>query len=288
MQQRMGKILIKLFWITVGSAIYALGFDLFLVPNRVSSGGISGLAMIIQWFIPVLPIGAWSVLINIPLFLGGYRLIGRNFFWGSLVGMFISSAFVDLFALLPTVSMEPLLGAVYGGAFMGIGCGIVFMQEASTGGIDIAARLLKCKLKNMSIGRLSFLVDVMIAAVTGIAFRDVNKVLYSLIAVFVTAEVLDVVVYRFDFSYVATIITGCEERIRDDISDQLGRSCTILDGEGGYSGKEKKIIYCVIKRRQAAELRTLVMQNDPAAFFVLQEAHQVLGEGFDRYSPNQL
>ena len=288
MKQRFIPMLKSLFWITVGSAIFALGFDLFLVPNQIGAGGISGLAMVINAFIPVITVGAFSVVVNIPLFLAGYRFVGRKFFWGSLAGMLISSLLIDVFTAIPIIPTEPLLGAIFGGVFVGVGCGIVFMQGASTGGVDIAARLLKYKLKNLSIGKLMLLVDMSIAVITGIAFRDINKVLYCVVALFVSSEALDAVVYRFDYSYVAMIISDQDEKIRDEIDRQLDRGCTYLKGEGAYTGQQKNVIYCAIKRQQVAELKELVMGIDPKAFLVLQEAHQVLGEGFERYSRHRL
>lgn len=288
MKQKLIPLLKSLFWITVGSLVFALGFDMFLVPNQIGAGGISGLAMVVNAFVPALSVGAFSVLVNIPLFLAGYRFVGRKFFWGSLAGMLISSVLIDALADIPLVPTEPLMGAIFGGLLVGAGCGVVFMQGASTGGVDIAARLLKYKLRNLSIGKLVLLVDMSIAVITGIAFRDINKVLYCIVALFVSSEALDAVVYRFDYSYVAMIISNADEGIRDAIDQKLDRGCTYLKGEGAYTGQMKNVIYCAIKRQQVAELKELVMEIDPEAFLVLQEAHQVLGEGFERYSKHRL
>ncbi len=288
MKQKLIPLLKSLFWITVGSLVFALGFDMFLVPNQIGAGGVSGLAMVVNAFVPALSVGVFSVLVNIPLFLAGYRFVGRKFFWGSLAGMLISSVLIDVLADIPLVPTEPLMGAIFGGLLVGAGCGVVFMQGASTGGVDIAARLLKYKLKNLSIGKLVLLVDMSIAVITGIAFRDINKVLYCIVALFVSSEALDAVVYRFDYSYVAMIISNSNEGIRDAIDQKLDRGCTYLKGEGAYTGQMKNVIYCAIKRQQVAELKELVMEIDPEAFLVLQEAHQVLGEGFERYSKHRL
>lgn len=288
MKQKLIPLLKSLFWITIGSLVFALGFDMFLVPNQIGAGGISGLAMVVNAFVPALSVGVFSVLVNIPLFLAGYRFVGRKFFWGSLAGMLISSVLIDALADIPLVPTEPLMGAIFGGLLVGAGCGVVFMQGASTGGVDIAARLLKYKLRNLSIGKLVLLVDMSIAVITGIAFRDINKVLYCIVALFVSSEALDAVVYRFDYSYVAMIISNADEGIRDAIDQKLDRGCTYLKGEGAYTGQMKNVIYCAIKRQQVAELKELVMEIDPEAFLVLQEAHQVLGEGFERYSKHRL
>lgn len=278
----------RIFWIAAGSAIFALGFDLFLMPHQFGAGGVSGLAVVIHALIPVVSVGVISLIVNIPLFIAGYRVVGRKFFVGSLAGMLISSVLIDVFAYLPAVKTEPLLGAIFGGLLVGGGCGIVLMQGASTGGVDIAARLMKYKLRELPIGKLMLMVDMCIAIITGIAFRDLNKVLYCIVALFVSSEATDAVVYRLDYSYVAMIISNYDEQIRDAIDLKLERGCTYLKGEGSYTHQEKNVIYCAIKRQQIAELKEIVMGIDANAFLVLQEAHQVLGEGFERYSKHRL
>ena len=278
----------RIFWIAAGSAIFALGFDLFLMPHQFGAGGVSGLAVVIHALIPVVSVGVISLIVNIPLFIAGYRVVGRKFFVGSLAGMLISSVLIDVFAYLPAVKTEPLLGAIFGGLLVGGGCGIVLMQGASTGGVDIAARLMKYKLRELPIGKLMLMVDMCIAILTGIAFRDLNKVLYCIVALFVCSEATDAVVYRLDYSYAAIIITDLDASVRDAIDEKLERGCTYLKGEGSYTHQEKNVIFCAIKRQQIAELKEIVMNVDPNAFLVLQEAHQVLGEGFERYSKNRL
>lgn len=288
MKQKLFDGIKRMVWITVGSAVFALGFDIFLMPHQFGAGGVSGLAVIINAFVPFLSVGVISLIVNIPLFIAGYRTIGRKFFWGSLAGMLISSVLIDAFAFLPIISTEPLLGAIFGGLLVGGGCGIVFMQGASTGGVDIAARLLKRKFLELPIGKLMLMVDMCIAILTGIAFRDLNKVLYCIVALFVCSEATDAVVYRLDYSYAAIIITDLDASVRDAIDEKLERGCTYLKGEGSYTHQEKNVIFCAIKRQQIAELKEIVMNVDPNAFLVLQEAHQVLGEGFERYSKNRL
>ena len=288
MKQKLFDGIKRMVWITIGSAIFALGFDIFLMPHQFGAGGVSGLAVIINAFAPFLSVGVISLIVNIPLFIAGYRTIGRKFFWGSLAGMLISSVLIDAFAFLPIISTEPLLGAIFGGLLVGGGCGIVFMQGASTGGVDIAARLLKRKFLELPIGKLMLMVDMCIAILTGIAFRDLNKVLYCIVALFVCSEATDAVVYRLDYSYAAIIITDLDASVRDAIDEKLERGCTYLKGEGSYTHQEKNVIFCAIKRQQIAELKEIVMNVDPNAFLVLQEAHQVLGEGFERYSKNRL
>lgn len=287
MEKRM-KMLVWLLKITAGCAVFALGFDLFLEPNDLNAGGVTGLAMILIRVLGFGSVGAVSVVMNLPLFAVGGMKIGRKFFVGSLAGLLASSAFLELFAALPCVETEPLLGALYGGLLCGLGLGIVFAAGASTGGSDIVVRLLKLKYENVPIGTINIVFDALVAALTGLAFRDVSRALYSGVAIFVTGQIIDAVVYRFDYSKVALIISAEHERIAREIDFRLDRGATYLNGEGSYSGESRKVVFTVVKRQQVADLKRLVVEIDPKAFIVVQEAHQVLGEGFSRYSRDSL
>lgn len=272
----------------LGSAIFALGFDLFLVPHGLNAGGISGLAMIVEALTGVLSIGMITAVINLPLFFIGGMKIGKEFFWLSLVGMIFSSLLIDLFAMLPLPSADPLLCALYGGVCCGVGLGLVFATGGSTGGSDIVVRLLKLKWQHVPIGVISITFDLCVAALTGIVFRDVTKALYSGVAIFVTGKVIDTVVYSFDFSKVAIIISPNYEQIVQAIDQKLDRGATYLDGEGSYSHKDTKVVLTAVKRQQVAELKKLIMEIDPNAFVIVQDAHQVLGDGFASYSKHSL
>ena len=182
----------------LGSAVFALGFSLFLQPNNLNAGGISGLAMVFVEVAGFGSVGTLSILINLPLFIMGGLKIGRKFFVGSLLGMTLSSVLIDLFAMIPFPVVEPLMGALYGSALCGFGLGIVFVSGTSTGGSDILVRLLKLKYRNVPIGQISLCFDALVVTLTGLVFRDVTKALYTGIAVFVCSQVIDAVVYRFD------------------------------------------------------------------------------------------
>ena len=272
----------------VGSAIFALGFSLFLEPNDMSAGGISGLALIFVELTGIGTVGILSILINLPLFILGGVKIGKRFFAGSLLGMMLSSVLIDLFAAIPFPVLEPLISVLYGGVICGAGLGIVFMAGTSTGGSDILVRLLKLKYRNVPIGQISLCFDALVVALTGLVFQDVSKSLYTGITVFLCSQVIDAMVYRFDYSKVALIITSEHQQIADAIGKKLDRGATLLHGEGSYTHREMKIVLAAVKKQQIAELKELVMEIDPKAFVILQEAHQVLGDGFSRYSKDSL
>lgn len=278
-------------WIFVtilGSALFAFGFTCFLMPNDISPGGISGLALVAVELLKFGSVGSLSVLINLPLFLIAGVKIGRRFFFGSLTGMLVSSALIDVFALIPMPATEPLIGALYGGTLCGLGLGAVFAAGASTGGSDIVVRLLKLRWRDVPIGQISMAFDGMVAVITGIVFRDLNKALYTGVTVFLCGKIMDAVVYRFDYSKVALIMTKEHEKVAEAINDRLDRGATFLHGEGSYTHQELMVVLTAVKRQQITELKELVMEIDPNAFVIVQEAHQVLGDGFSRYHRNAL
>ena len=272
----------------LGSLIFALGFDLFLSPNDLNPGGISGLSVIIVELLGFGSVGTLSILINLPLFaLGGIK-IGKRFFIGSLIGMVTSSVLIDLLVLLPAPQSEPLLGALYGGVICGAGLGMVFVTGTSTGGSDILVRLLKLRYRNVPIGQISMSFDLIVVILTGMVFHDVTKALYTGVTVFICGKVIDAMVYRFDYTKVALIISPEYDEIARQIGLKLDRGATFLHGEGSYSGQNTKVVLAAIKRQQLAELKELVTRIDPDAFIIVQEAHQVLGDGFSRYSKDSL
>ena len=270
--------------IVLGNILFALGFDLFLVPNSLNVGGVSGIAMILQHLTGKGAIGLYSALMNVPLFVLGYKYIGKSFFWGSLIGMLLNSAFIDLFASLPPVQTETLLGAIFGGVLSGAGLGLVFLTGASTGGTDILARLLKRKFHVEKLGMMTLALDIIVLTLTGLVFGDITKTLYSAITLYISAKVLDAVLYGMDNSCVAFIITERHDEVYLAIDKQLDRGTTFLNGYGGYTRKPRMVLMTAVRSRQVSELKQLVQCIDPDAFMIVQPAHQVLGEGFKRYS----
>ena len=271
-----------------GSALFALGFDLFLQPHDLNSGGISGLAMVLVELLGFGSVGTLSLLLNLPLFLIGGFKIGKKFFAGSLLGLVVSSVLIDVFAMIPVPPTEPLIGGLYGSVLCGVGLGIVFVCGSSTGGSDIVVRLLKLRYRNVPIGQISIAFDLIVAVLTGLVFRDVSRTLYTGIVVYVTGNIVDAVVYRFDYSKVALIITKEYEKVAKEVGDRLDRGATYLYGQGTYSLQDTKVVLTAVKRQQLAELKKLVTEIDPDAFIIVQEAHQVLGDGFARYSKDHL
>ena len=281
------------FMTIVGSFIFGAGYAIFLGPNNLNAGGISGLAAVIVQLvnadgaIPLMSVGLLTICINLPLFAIGGLKIGKRFFFGSLLGLGLSSMVMD-YLPIRLVLEEPLLAAIYGGVVTGFGLGIVFMSGTSTGGSDIVVRLVKLKAKNTNIGVIAMAFDVFVVALTGFVFGNVENALYTGLTAFLCSKVIDMVVYGFDNTKTAMIITKEYEIIAKRIGDELGRGATYLYSQGTYSLKDSKVVLVAVYPRQVAELKELVVGIDPNAFIILQEAHQVVGDGFAKHSKDSL
>ena len=291
----MKKVWDKVAWILltiIGSSIFGAGYAIFLSPSDLNAGGISGLAAVIvalvnrDGSIPFLTIGTLTILFNLPLFAIGGVKIGKRFFFGSLLGLAVSSYVMD--NLHVVVNVDPLLATLYGGVIAGFGVGIVFLAGASTGGADIVVRLVKLKARNMNIGQIAIMFDTIVVTLTGLVFHNVSNALYTGIVVFLCGKVMDMVVYGFDNSKTAMIITDEYEKVADALSKKLGRGATYLYSQGTYSLKDSKMVLVAVYPRQVTELKDIVVSIDPNAFVILQDAHQVLGDGFVRHTKDSL
>lgn len=274
--------------ITLGSVIYALSYDAFFAPNLVAMGGVTGLAQVINALVPFLSVGTLIFCMNLPLFLLGWRYIGRHLLISSLYAMTLSSAAIDFFASVWTFpSMEPMLASICGGVTLGLGLGLVFLKGATTGGTDIVARLLKLKFSWLPIGSLILIPDFVIIALAAVVFRQLETGLYGLIALYISAKVMDMVLYGMDTSKVAFIISDQHEAISSAIL-KLDRGATLIHGEGAWSHQAKKILMVAFKQREIVPIKQLVHEADPTAFLIVCDAHDVLGEGFRTYNKNDI
>ena len=283
------RLLISYFWITVGSLVYALGFDWCYEPNHIGFGGITGLAQIINAVLPWAPIGTVVIVLNIPLFFLGWRLLGGHLLLSSLYAMFISSVFVDVIAaLVPFQPMDPMLATIFGGILVGLSLGIILLQGATTGGTDLLARLLKLRFAWLPMGKLLMVVDLAVIVAVAAAFRNLSSALYGVVSLYIFTAVMDMVLYGLDSAKVAYIISSKPDEISKVILDELDRGITILHGEGGWSGDPKKVLLCAFKQKQIVPLRRMVKEIDPEAFLIVCDAHEVLGDGFRSYQQNDL
>ena len=276
-------------WIALASAIYALGFCWCYEPNQIGFGGITGVGQIINHFLPWAPIGVVVIILNVPLFLLGWKFIGGRLLVTSLFAMAVSSIFIDLIAAVHTFQpMEPLLGCIFGGVLMGGSLGIVFLQGATTGGTDLIARLMKLKLAWLPMGKLLLIIDLLVIVAVAVSFRNFSSALYGLVALYISTIVMDGVLYGLDNARVAYIISDKYQAITDAIIHDMDRGVTILHGEGAWSGAEKRVLLVAFKQRQIVALKRTVKEIDPTAILIVCEAHEVLGDGFREYKQNDI
>ncbi len=275
--------------ITLASLFYAVSFVWCFDPNGIAFGGITGLAQIINRLFPAIPVGVTVIVLNIPLFLLGWKLIGGKLLVSSLYAMFISSVFIDLITpLYDWQPMDPLLACIFGGLLMGGSLGIVFLQGATTGGTDLAARLLKLKFKWLPMGKLLMGVDLAVIILVALFFQNLNTALYGLVALYISTLAMDGILYGLDNAKVAYIISDHNKEIADAIVHDLDRGVTILRGQGAYTGADKQVLMCAFKQREIASIKAAVKDIDPDAFLIVCDAHEVLGEGFRDYKKDDL
>ena len=276
-------------WIALGSVLYSLSFDWFYVPNQLGFGGLTALGMILNHLSPAIPIGTVVLVLNIPLFILGWRFLGGHTLVSSLFAMAATSVLVDLIAGVWTFPpMDPMLAAVFGGVTLGISLGMIFSKGATTGGTDLIARLLKLPFAWLPIGRLIMAVDLSMLLAVSVAFRSMESAMYGIIALYISTVVMDAMLYGMDKSKVAYIITDHPRTMAAEIDKQLDRGTTFLHGEGSFSGADRLVLMCAFKQRQIVPLKALVHQMDPEAFIIVCDAHEVLGQGFRRYQKNDI
>lgn len=270
----------------IGAVIYAFGFQYFTYQNAIVSGGVSGVAMIIN-YLTEFPVGILIIIINVPLFIIAWRRLGLGFMIASLAGMALSSAAIDIFALFPLhITSELMLAAVYGGVVMGFGLGLVYSAGATTGGVDIIAKLMRMNRPYINMGTLILGLDIVVIVAFALIFRRYDSAMYAIISMYIHAKVIDLVLYGTSISKMCYIISEESERLKTAIVEQMERGVTLLKGSGAWSGREKQVILCVIKRQQIVELRRIVRSIDTKAFLIVTEARDVFGEGFEDINDN--
>lgn len=266
-------------YIIIGAAIIAVGFNVFLLPNEVASGGVSGISTILKGLFDWKP-GYVQYAFNIPLFIAGVIFLGKQFGARSLVGTLTLPLFVILTSSWEPATLNPLLGALFGGISVGTGLGIVFRGNASTGGTDLAAQIIT-KYTGLTLGTSVMLIDGLIVLSAALVF-DVEKGLYALIGLFVTTKTIDIIQLGFSQSKMVYIITNKQEEIRDAIYTQVNRGVTKLPAVGGFTEQERPILLVVVYQTEFSKLKHVVKTVDPSAFVIVSDAYEVLGEGFKR------
>lgn len=280
MNQKAREILLDTLYDLAGGAVFAVGLGCFAGPAMIAPGGVSGLSVIIN-HLTGLPVGALNMSFNIPLLLLAWFFLGRRFTVKTLWAVFLQSVMIDLAGLfLPVYTGERIMAALFGGVAIGAGLALVFMRGSTTGGTDIVSRLLQLKFRYLSIGKLLFMVDTMVLLLSVAVFRNLETGLYGMITIYTSNRVLDGILYGLDTGKVLLVISQKDDEIADRIMNRLERGVTFLQGTGGWSGQERKILLCAVRAAQSYRVEEIVRGVDPEAFVIVLEANQIAGEGF--------
>lgn len=265
--------------ITLGSLITAIAFNWFMLPNEIASGGVSGLSVLAKaWFGAEPAFTQWAL--NIPLFVLGVWLLGKQYGARSLIGSVILPLFIFLTREGPIPTHNPLLASIYGGIGVGLGLGIVYRGRGSTGGLSILAQIIQ-KYTGMTFSASVVVLDGTVIALAAFVL-GMEQALYALIGLYITGKVINTLEMGFSYTKVAYIISDHTEGISRAILEDLDRGLTKLNAQGGYTGDERVVLMTVVGQNEITRLKAIVRSVDPAAFVIITEAHEVLGEGFKR------
>ncbi|MBQ3231091.1 MAG: YitT family protein [Clostridia bacterium] len=274
---------------TVGSLLYAAGVTLFLGPNDLASGGVSGLSIIISSIIDIIPIGFWVLIFNIPIMAVGIWKLGFKILIPTIYSVAVSSAMMSVFeTYVQPITQNTLLACVVGAVIASAGIGLVFRGGGTTGGTDIIVKLFRLHFKHMSTGAVFLFVDGAVVLLSGIVFGDIDKALFAGIAVFIQTMVLNTVLYGSDEARMVYIISEHDVVIASRLLKELDAGATYLYGNGVYSGDDKKVLMCVLRMRMLPQAREIVRAEDSNAFMIVTKATSVFGEGFKSHTEEEL
>ncbi len=284
-RNRFARFILKYALITFASVIYAIAISLFLDPNNLAPGGISGIAIILKYLIPSIPIGLGTIIFvfNIPIMLLGLWKFGFKFVVSTLYTLTISSVFIDVLPILfdpMNITDEPILAALVGGGLIGISLGILFRLETTSGGIDIIIKVIRQKIAHLKTGQIYILFDMAVLICSAIAFKNIEVALIAGIAIYVSSIAMDKVIYGSDEATLVYIISEKREEIANQMLIELDLGVTYVQGIGAYTKKDTEIIMCVMRKQTLTKVRKILKDTDPYAFMIITSANEVFGEGF--------
>ena len=282
MEKKYTKLIIEFIGLTLGCIFIAVGLNMFFKPYTIAPGGLSGLSVVISK-LTGLSVSTIMLVIGVPLLLFSIKILGKKDAIKTFIGMILLSFIIKVTEPLASIQAtnDILLSAISGGILLGIGLGIVFSVDGSTGGTDLIALMLNRIFPNMSVSKCLTIIDGMVVLSAGIANGNLETGLYSAIALYIIVKVIDAIISGFDYSKAFMIITTQPEKLRCAIVNDIKRGVTLLDAKGGYTNEEKNILLVVVnKKQQEVQLKKLIKNEDPNAFIIVSEAHEVLGEGF--------
>ena len=255
---------------------------MFIYPSEISPGGLTGVAAVFEYVLSV-PMGVSVLVLNIPIIAIGFLKFGGSFILRTAVATFFVSFNLSLTAkILPVFNIEKILAAIFGGILMGVGLSLVMLKGATTGGIDIIAKLINNRFRHVSVGKIILCIDGIVILFASIAYRNFESALYSVVAMYSASGILDLIIYGADKGKLVYIITDEPQAICRDINVKLKRGVTALKGFGGYTRKEKEVLLCSVRKYEIAAIYKIIKLYDPAAFVIVSDAAEITGQGFKK------
>lgn len=266
--------------ITVAAFLYSVAVSLFLDPNSMAPGGVTGISIILNRIVPFVPTGTWILAINIPILVVGMWKFGWRFILSTMYCTVLTSGFTNLLTPMGAVTDDPVLAALAGGTLMAVALGLVFKAGATSGGTDIIIKLLRLKFPHLKTGSLFLITDAIIVAISAFVFQNIDTALYAGLVVVINSVLLDVVLYGRDGAKMMFIISDNHEKITARMLEEMDIGVTYISGSGAYSGREKKVIMCVMKKQLSPMAEEIIRQEDPQAFMIVTSATEIYGEGY--------
>lgn len=266
----------------IGSALLAISIDMFTAPNHIAPGGLSGVCTMIN-YLTKLPIGAMTLLLNIPVFIWAFIELDFSGIVKSFIATVISSVAIDVFSwILVPYHGSVMLASIFGGVLQGIALALIFMRSATTGGTDLIAQLLGRHVRFLPIGKLMLCVDGLVVVASAIVYHSIENAMYALISIFVCSKLIDAILYGTDIGTgkVLFIISSKSDEIAEEILSDVDRGVTVLKSRGAYSGKDGEVLFCAVRRFEVAQVKDIVHTIDHDAFLIVGEAGEITGEGF--------
>ena len=280
MPKKLRKTIKNYAYMGVGSLLYSLSLALLLDPNNLAPGGVSGIAIILNRFVPI-QVGTLILLMNIPIMIMGFVWLGKQLCFRSFLCLVVTSFLINEFSVMfqPIVD-DKILAALWGGGMMGLGIGLVMKQNASTGGMDIVVKLLRKRFPELKTSALYLVLDASVVVAASICFRNVSLAMYAGICIYFSSHLLDLVLYGKDEANLVYIISDKNEKIAESFLEDLDIGVTYIEGKGGYSKDEKQVIMAVMKKHVSAKAEEVIKEIDPKAFMIVTSATEIFGEGY--------
>jgi len=263
-----------------GGFLSALGTQMFSAPNRIAPGGVSGIAIIVNYLTGV-PISLLVLTLNLPLLTLAYYFLGRRYFAKTVRSVLIVTFMLELVALLNIrYEGDVILAALYGGVLGGFGAALIFMRGSTTGGTDILAHLIQRKIRTAPVGKLLFILDGLVLLFAAIVYRNIETVLFAMVSIFARTRIIDSTLYGLDMGKVLLIVTQAHDAVAARIIEETARGCTFLEGTGAYTYQERMVLLCAVRKNQVYQVQKIVLDLDPGAFIMAMEANEIIGKGF--------